>query len=380
MTDQELAHIIKNNTRVILPQFGAFLQKRDEDGQFNNKELTFSSFLRYNDNFLEAEIARLRGCSIDEASQEVSRYINSLQQTLAQKGAYPIGGLGSLSLGGNNQVLFSYNADTPASPAQADSPNEAQPTQPTDTLAKTPSTQKPSDQPTRTTEMPPKQSPKAAPRKSAPAKAKADKAQPATPSWGKRLLATLIFVVVSVAIIMGIAYLIRYTVFSPQRTFSTPENIVQPNENKASTESTSSNQPKDELDRAYDRMATDQSAAPVSPKTAPVAPTPTSTPAPKTTEQKIEQSLQQSAQTATPATSDDAKFYLIVGSFKERANADKLHADMTNNGLKAVVVERSNGSFIVSLGTYATREQANEAKQQHADKFPAAWVMTIGND
>lgn len=379
MTDQELAHIIKNNTRVILPQFGAFLQKRNDDGQFNNKELTFSSFLRYNDNFLEAEIARLHSCSIDQASQEVSRYIDNLQQTLTQKGAYAIGGLGNLSMGGNNQVLFNYDASTPSTLAQADNQNEQPTTQPIETQIQQQPNPSPTEQHARTTEMPRKQSTKNTPTNSAPAKAKTNKTQTTKTSWGKRLLTTLIFVAVSVAIIMGIAYLIRYTVFAPQRTITTPENIVQPNANKPRTENANSNQPKDELDRAFDRINTDQSAAPVAPKTAPVAPKNATKPT-TSTEQKIEQGLQQSAQTANRTNTTDAKFYLIVGSFKERANADKLQAEMTTNGLNAVVVERSNGSFIVSLGTYATRDQANAAKQQHADRFPAAWVMTIGND
>ena len=385
MTDQELAHIIKHNTRVILPNFGAFLQKKNDDGQFNINELTFSSFLRYNDNFLEAQIARLRGCSIDEAANEVSQYIGRIQQTLASQGSYTIDNLGSLAFGDNHQVLFSTDIPTTTILNYTPEPSPAPEPTPESLPKPTPKT----DETTSTSTPPPVPAKPKDKSKIAHSPQKKVEPQPQRTSWSKRLLATLIFVVVSVAIIMGIAYLIRYTVFAPQVAFSDPDPIVQPNNSKPSTETNSTQAPKDDMERTFERMASD----PATPQTAkqekadktnaPKTSTPqkADTKAEPKSEPKAEQQQKATNTPKTaPSTSTEAQFYLIVGSFKERSNADKLASEMKQNSLSAVVVERNNGSFIVSLGTYTTREQANEAKQKYTNQFPAAWIMSSSNE
>lgn len=360
MTDQELAHIIRNNTRVILPQFGAFLQKKNDDGQFDTKGLTFSVFLRHNDNFLETELARMRECGIEQASKEVASYIQRLTHNLAQTGKHPIEGIGVLTREGSQVQLRMDDAS-------ATQPTALPPIAPPPQPAPKPMAQsKPKLQPTA------KQA--ASPSNKTTAKPKHQK--PNSLSWLKRISALLVFMAVSVAIILGIAYIIRYTVFAPQISIDRPEPIVQ--RNTPSNQSTTSNtsKSKDAIDQEFERMSTDNTATPqeqTSPKQT------------QSIEERIEQSVQQAAtaqtkptQPAAAATTSnaDANFYLIVGSFREQANADKLAAELSDKGMSAVVIKRPNDTYIVSLGTYSTREQANEAKQKHANTFPAAWVMS----
>ena len=365
MTDLELAHIIRNNTRVILPQFGAFLQKKNDDGQFDTKGLTFSVFLRHNDNFLEAELAKMRGCGIDQASKEVASYIQHLTQNLAQTGQYPIEGIGVLTREGSQVQLRMGDASAPLPTAV---PPTAPPPQPATDMAQ------PKPQST------PKPAPKPAPKPSTKAPAKPQRQKPNGSSWLKRIAAMLVFVAVSVAIIIGIAYIIRYTVFAPQISIDRPEPIVQRNSPSSQAPPSSNSNSKDAIDQEFERMPTDNSATPKE----------QSTPKqPQSIEERIEQSVQQSAAekgkptqpaaaaaAAATTTNADANFYLIVGSFREQANADKLAAELTNKGMNSVVIKRPNDTYIVSLGTYSTREQANEAKQQHSNAFPAAWVMS----
>ena len=345
MTDLELAHIIQNNTRVILPQFGAFLQKKDDDGQFNSNNLTFSVFLRHNDNFLETEIARAHGCSIEMASKEVASYIQRMTQNLTQTGRHPIEGLGVLVKEGSQVQFHPHGGEPPL-----ENPLQPEPES------------RPAPQPSPSQQAPPPLRP--APH---PQQRKTQTLTAPSTSWGKRLVATLIFVAISVAIIIGIAYLIRYTVFAPQIVIDRPEPTAQPAPSRTQPLPLDKSSSGDALDQEFEHMGTDNA--------------PPSSPKPQNTEERIEQNLRQSPtpkpppQPATP-TDNEANFYLIVGSFREQPNADKLADELAGKGLPSVVLKRPNDTYVVSLGTYTTREQANEAKQQHAKAFPAAWVMS----
>ncbi|NVO11814.1 MAG: SPOR domain-containing protein [Bacteroidales bacterium] len=96
MNSKELAELIRQNTRIILPEFGAFLVKDNGEKGFNPNNVSFSPFLRYNDGMLEVFVAKSRGISKDEATKDVRDFVETIKNELLEKGVFPIEGLGLL--------------------------------------------------------------------------------------------------------------------------------------------------------------------------------------------------------------------------------------------------------------------------------------------
>ncbi len=106
MTTKDLVEFIRQNTRVILPEFGAFLVKESSEKGFNPSNLTFSPFLRYNDGMLEVYIAKNRGISKEEASKLIHAFIDEIKNELQEKGVFQIETLGSLKRDSRGSITF----------------------------------------------------------------------------------------------------------------------------------------------------------------------------------------------------------------------------------------------------------------------------------
>ena len=78
--DIYLKELAQNNRRVILPDLGAFLLKDNPGG---SKTIIFSSFLRYDDGFLEDAIAQKANITKPEASLAVKKLIAEIKTMTA---------------------------------------------------------------------------------------------------------------------------------------------------------------------------------------------------------------------------------------------------------------------------------------------------------
>lgn len=94
---------------------------------------------------------------------------------------------------------------------------------------------------------------------------------------------------------------------------------------------------------------------------------------------KICDSIQQSEQLLERVLpvreTTDAKYYLIISSFKERSQADKEVSALRARGFRNPSVVPASDNFRVALGDYPTREQAVEAKKKLGAKYEKAWVL-----
>ncbi|NOU18782.1 MAG: hypothetical protein HOO91_14595 [Bacteroidales bacterium] len=106
MNSKELTELIRQNTRIILPEFGAFLVKDNGEKEFNPNNVSFSPFLRYNDGMLEVFIAKSKGISKEEASKDVRDFIETIKNELLEKGVFPIEGLGLLKRDQRGSLSF----------------------------------------------------------------------------------------------------------------------------------------------------------------------------------------------------------------------------------------------------------------------------------
>jgi len=106
MNSKELTEQIQKNTRVILPEFGAFLVKESSEKGFNPSNVSFSPFLRYNDGMLEVYIAKSKGISKEEAAKDVHEFVETIKNELQEKGTFQIESLGFLKRDQRGSLTF----------------------------------------------------------------------------------------------------------------------------------------------------------------------------------------------------------------------------------------------------------------------------------
>jgi len=84
--------LIKENNRVIIPEFGAFIVAKE-----NGISLLFNNFLSFNDGLLVDHIIAEENISKDEANAKIKEYVTLVKDTLDSVGSYTIQGLGQFS-------------------------------------------------------------------------------------------------------------------------------------------------------------------------------------------------------------------------------------------------------------------------------------------
>jgi cell division protein FtsN len=97
---------------------------------------------------------------------------------------------------------------------------------------------------------------------------------------------------------------------------------------------------------------------------------------PAMVEQKAVQP-EKSALTPVASAPSKGKFHLVGGCFKIRENADKLAEDLTRKGYHAQVSAMGKGFFRVSVDSYQTRKEAEQAlgKLLSTDPEGGYWLM-----
>ena len=87
-----LLELIRENNRIIIPNFGAFIVSR-EKGQ----NILFNNFLSFNDGLLISHICAVEGVDSANASQKVDDFVAHINSTLDDKGLFEIEGIGQFT-------------------------------------------------------------------------------------------------------------------------------------------------------------------------------------------------------------------------------------------------------------------------------------------
>ncbi|MBZ4675602.1 MAG: sporulation protein [Anaerophaga sp.] len=103
--EQYLLDLIKNNNRVIVPNFGAFIVSRDA-----GTTVLFNNFLSFNDGLLINHVSKQEGIDTDEATQRVSDFVDKIKQELDEQGAYTIEKLGRFTKDQNGVLRFTQDS------------------------------------------------------------------------------------------------------------------------------------------------------------------------------------------------------------------------------------------------------------------------------
>lgn len=69
------------------------------------------------------------------------------------------------------------------------------------------------------------------------------------------------------------------------------------------------------------------------------------------------------------------RYYLVVGAFGDRANAERLVSTLRAQGQNAQIVPSSLGTTKVAAGTARTEEEAQAQREVLKKSFPAVWVF-----
>ena len=101
-----------------------------------------------------------------------------------------------------------------------------------------------------------------------------------------------------------------------------------------------------------------------------------SNPPSMTLEESGQTSSQENASTGTNAPSEGlgGSYSLVVGAFSEVQNANRLVATLQDAGYPSHVLEANQGLTKVVLASYASREEAQSAKEDVKEAFPAVWI------
>lgn len=405
MDSKDLAHIIENHTRIILPDFGAFLLKDSGNGTFKPENLTFSPFLKYNDNVLEEYYAKYKEVPKDEAIKQTKAFIESLKETIKTQGYIDIPAIGRLIRDNRGAIIFTASgkniSTTDTSQPAANKPQKKskkvleatsiinineQPESKQETIQsdivldidnqepineelsesqtfeeqafvnesiieieeelKEPATEQNQEISSTNiiTENPYNQE---------------DNNDMAKTKKKSKLVLILIYLGISLSAILIFAFIIREIAFNNEiRESNRPNIIVKEKVEKTETETATPEKetPKDEIDKAFDDMTSDDASESTE----------------SNIETQIEKSVIENAAIKQPATE---QFHLIAGSFKDKVNAEKYAKELKSAGYKSEVLALPNGKNYVTVGSFPTKEKANQEKSKLTQKFPSIWIL-----
>lgn len=100
-----MARYLRDNRRLVVPSFGAFVVK--ESG-----EVLFSELLKTDDGVLRGLLAA-GGLSELECAGIIDRFIFDARNALSETGRFEMGGFGVLATGGNGEIRFVSHAAKP---------------------------------------------------------------------------------------------------------------------------------------------------------------------------------------------------------------------------------------------------------------------------
>ncbi|MDR0712439.1 MAG: SPOR domain-containing protein [Prevotellaceae bacterium] len=102
-----LREFVEGNHRIIIPNVGAFLRKNNATIPFE-ASITFSPFLRFNDELLENLLMEKEHIAKEVASEKVREFVQEMQSAIAEKRPFYIKNLGAFYQDERKSVQFIY--------------------------------------------------------------------------------------------------------------------------------------------------------------------------------------------------------------------------------------------------------------------------------
>lgn len=104
--EKHILSLIKENNRVIIPNFGAFIVAKEK-----GFTILFNNFLSFNDGLLIDYVVSSEQLSKEEATQKVETYVERVKEELDTQGRYQIEGLGTFTKDNTGILRFIQSED-----------------------------------------------------------------------------------------------------------------------------------------------------------------------------------------------------------------------------------------------------------------------------
>lgn len=366
VVDKHLKEFALSNRRVIIPDLGAFLSK---EGDGDEKNLIFSSFLKYNDGFLEKQLAEKEKISQAQAGEEIKKFVEEVTKALRARQNYVIANFGFFHMDERGSIAFAPQGTEVASkptvvaaPVAAttttSTPKEAAPKKPgstTTTVAATPIAEQPKVEqttvkpltPQQTTPVTPPPSRPATPQQTPPAKQ-----QPVKKSNNNGLLITIIILLLVIVGLLLLYFMVPSikekinSMFGIKST-TTEQVITQPVDSTAIAAADDSLRQAQAIADSI-RLAEEKAAE----------------------ETKTEE-------VATPKTASTygSNYYVIVGTFQEKSNADKLYKRCIADGYDAELLPKMGPLYPVSIYNSPSKAECSKVMREAQGKYGDAWIF-----
>ena len=373
--EQYILDLIKENNRVIIPNFGAFIVAKEK-----GFTILFNNFLSFNDGLLVDHVMTKEEIDKEAATAKVDAYVEKLKETLDSTGLYSIHGLGTFTKDTNGILRFAQSEEINTD-AMQEEPKEAElldivgpeeetpkPIEPEVSKPEVKKTEEPSPivPPKVTKAEPPKVEKKEPVVKKPPVQdktkekeAKKENKPQSTSSYQyddneNKNKSILIFVlsIVFLIIVFGGVYFIFFhdKKDTPEKTVAKKE-LVKPviKKEPAAAESTKVAQPTEQVSSGI-----------------------IAGPSIKKTEEKpVPKPVQKTVTTSSKI------HHIIVGSFKDAANADRFVETLKGQGFTDCKAIPRRNMTLVSISSFAKIREA-EAKQEEIlnEKKMESWILT----
>ena len=342
MISKYIKELIPDNSRIIIPDFGAFMIQDTPNG----KLISFNDFLKFNDSVLLNRIITSEKVDAAKGKEEIKAYVADIEAAFKAGEKFAVEGVGYLSKDGQNNINFEQdeNAKSNGKPQKAAQPKaEAPAAEPAKTDAAAPKTA----QPASTTVAAPKP---AAP--SQPAAEKKPLTQPATAQRPKtsntnysnnnkmeiktknNKTLTTVLIIVAALVIIGVLIWMAidfnwFGRFRPAKEAPAPTVVV-------------------DTTPAVDTVAVD--TVPV------VEPEP--------------------IVVSEPVDPNSMHYHLIAGSFQVESNAVRFQDDMRSRGYDANIVSRRHSTYhYVSIKMFETYSEAVAEWRNMVGENPNLWIL-----
>lgn len=119
MIESYIFEMLREKSRVIIPDFGAFLMKEEyktDNNVTGTFVISFNDFLRFNDGLLIDYISEGEGISKDTAGRLLIEFVKKMKHEIATNGQFELFQMGILKLDEQKKVIFIQTQDPAAVP------------------------------------------------------------------------------------------------------------------------------------------------------------------------------------------------------------------------------------------------------------------------
>lgn len=333
MISKYIKDLIPNNSRIIIPDFGAFMIQDTPTG----KVISFNDFLKFNDSVLLNRIITVEKVDAVKGKEAIKAYIARIEAAFKAGESFAVEGVGYLSKDSQNNINFEQdeNAKDKGKPKAAAKP-KAEEVKPAAAPAAEPKPEAPKAEAPKAPAAEPKPQPAAAPK---PQPAAAPKSTYTNNSYTNKNMEiktkdktlTTVLIIVAAAVIIGVLIwlAIDFNWFGP---FKTAKEAPAPVEVVVDT-----------------------------------------TPAVDTT--VYEEPEPEPVIIEEPVDPSSMHYHIIAGSFQVESNAIRFQEDMRSRGYNAVILTCGTGYHYVSVKAFDSRSEAIAEWRNMTIENPNLWIL-----